>query len=385
MKVLLNTSALTPPLTGIGQYTQQLLAGLIAGGQCELRCFSGRAISVCATMPDLSAAPSTSPSLVSLKRMVRKVPGAYRVRTLISDFFFAREAKNICDEFLYHEPSFILKPFAGLTVASIHDLSWLHYPQFHPKERICYMEREMPKTLRRATHFITDCNYVKNEIVALLGIAPERITAVPLGVSDCFRPRTPEECRLVLASHGLPYAGYLLAVATLEPRKNFEGLLNAFASLPAGLRKRFPLVIVGARGWRSHALSQRLDQLERSGEVRRLGYVRGVELPFLYAGARAFAFPSHYEGFGLPPLEAMASGIPVLVADNSAMAEVVANAGIKVDARDVEAISVGLQRLLVDENFRASAVAEGRMRAQMFTWPRCVESTLAVYRNVCGQ
>lgn len=384
MKVLLNIEALIPPLTGIGCYTQQLLQGLLRNGQCEVSCFFDYKIFACQEVPVLSPPLSSLTHYAKIKRFVRHIPGAYELRSMLRDFFFAQAIKNTHQDVLYHEPNYILKPFPGPAISTIHDLSWLHYPQFHPKERIRYMEREMPKALRRATHFITDSDYVKNEIVSLLGVAPERITTIPLGVSERFYPRPQSECRTALEKNGLSYGGYLLAVATLEPRKNFTGLLDAFELLPAPLRQRFPLVVVGGKGWRSHSLERRLERLERCAEVRLLGYVAAEELPLIYAGARAFAFPSYYEGFGLPPLEAMASGIPVLVADNSAMSEVVAEAGLKVEARDPEAISAGLQRLLLDDDFRAGAVAEGRRRAEIFTWQRCVEKTIEVYRMVGG-
>jgi alpha-1,3-rhamnosyl/mannosyltransferase len=270
-------------------------------------------------------------------------------------------------------------------VATIHDLSHIHYPDFHPRERVRFMERQLPRTLARANRLLTDSEFVRQELVALLGVSPERVTAIPLGVDVCFKPRGAEETGPVVGGYGLAPDRYVLAVATLEPRKNLAGLLRAFSRLPEKLRRRYPLALAGGRGWRCGSLESMMHALESAGEVRRLGYVPAGDLPLLYAGATAFAYPSFYEGFGLPPLEAMASGVPVLSSCGSSMSEVVGEAGILVDPHDDEAMVRELARLLEDAELRRNLARKGLDRAAMFSWKNCVLDTVDVYRQVLGQ
>ncbi|MEO5561233.1 MAG: glycosyltransferase family 1 protein, partial [Dokdonella sp.] len=190
----------------------------------------------------------------------------------------------------------------------------------------------------------------------------------------------------VLARHGLADRAYLLVVATQEPRKNLVRLARAYAALPIALRARHPLVIVGARGWLNAELEAALAPLEAHGEARRLGYVAEDDLPLIYAGAHAFAFPSLYEGFGLPVLEAIASGVPTLTSNVSSLPEIARDAvgaiTLNVDPFDETALRGGLERVLQDSAWRDQASPRGIARARAFSWSRCVEQTVSVYREV---
>jgi len=384
VKVLMNVDSLIPPLTGIGCYTQQLVAGLLEReAECQLACFSQSRI-INPSSPLLTGSISDPPDrkFGKIRRIVRRIPGAYQLRSKMTNVMFKRAVRrHLCDG-IYHEPNYILKPFDGVSITTVHDLSFYHYPQFHPRERIRYMEREFPRTLDRAEHIITDCQYVKNELNSILGVSTDRITAVPLGVGSQYCPRSEAEVHAVMKKYHLKFGQYLLAVATLEPRKNLQGLITAYMCLPTKVRRLFPLVLVGGHGWQCRELKTQISQLEIAGELSYLGYLPLSELLCIYSAAGGFAFPSHYEGFGLPPLEAMASGIPVLAAENSAMAEVVSAAGILVDSEDIDAIRNGLEKLLLDDTFRTKARQNGLLQARKFTWESCVDQTLAVYRKV---
>jgi len=386
MKLIVNVEALTPPMTGIGHYTQSLLRELISHTEIEqLACFyQSKFIDLALVQQYLQEAPQASHFSTRLRFFLRRIPGAYRLRSAVRNRFFSLATRTQYHGAIYHEPNYILKPYAGPAVTTIHDLTFFRYPDYHPIERIRYLERELPRTIERADHIITDTGFVKRELVETLGVSAERITAIPLGVSKEFRPRSEEEIAAVLNRHGLNYQRYLLTVGTLEPRKNLSGLLRAYMRLPVLLRRRYPLVMAGGRGWRSDELEKKITALEIAGEIKHLGYLSSSDLVRIYSGSAAFAFPSHDEGFGLPPLEAMASGVPVLSSNNSAMAEVIGDSGILVNSNDDDEIFSGLQQMLTDIAFRDTIRYAGLEQAAKFTWRACAEQTIAVYNSVLG-
>jgi alpha-1,3-rhamnosyl/mannosyltransferase len=177
---------------------------------------------------------------------------------------------------------------------------------------------------------------------------------------------------------GLPQQ-FVLYLGTLEPRKNLQGLIHAYKLLPAALQREFPLVIAGDRGWRQDYFRAELDALRRRGLLREIGYVPQVDVPALLAAAEVFCFPSFYEGFGLPPLEAAAAGTAVLVSNTASLPEVMGDAAYYVDPHDVESISAGLKTVLEDADLRRRLRHAGRQRARSFTWERCARQTLDVY------
>jgi alpha-1,3-rhamnosyl/mannosyltransferase len=376
VKIVLSVDIIRPPLAGIGHYTLQLARGLRADpAVTDLRYFS-----TYRWLADPESALVAGPSLHQARRWLPCKPQVALLYGALQSRWFRRQVERFPDHLL-HVPNFILPPCANPTVVTLHDLSHLHYPQFHPRERIVYLERYLPQTLQQATRLIAVSEFVRQEIITLLGVAPERIVTVHNGVDPAFHPYSSIELAPVLSRHGLQAGSYLLAVATLEPRKNLGRLAEAYGGLPATLRQRYPLVLVGARGWLTEALEQQLAPLERCGQLRRLGYVPQEELPRLYAGAHAFAYPSLYEGFGLPVLEAMSCGIPVLTANRASLPEVAGDATLLVNPEDVDAIAAGLERLLTDQEWRAGAVQRGLQQAGRFSWTRCIKETIAVYQR----
>jgi alpha-1,3-rhamnosyl/mannosyltransferase len=185
----------------------------------------------------------------------------------------------------------------------------------------------------------------------------------------------------VLERYGLVDVPYLLTVCTIEPRKNLVGLIQAYSRLSDELRHRHPLVITGHKGWLTEAIEQAMEPLQREGSLRWLGYVPAADLPIIYNGAYAFAYPSFYEGFGLPLIEAMASGLPILTSDRAAMPEIVGDVALKIDPEDIEDITENLRRILLDDEFRQFAHVEGLAHSKQFTWEKCVDKTVEVYRK----
>jgi glycosyltransferase involved in cell wall biosynthesis len=381
MKVILSIDPVRFPLTGIGRYTFELARHLKEIAQIEqLRFFSGYRFAN--DLPE--AVESTKPNVFSpgnLGRTILKNPLTVEMYRLISTPI-KRYALSGYSDYVYHGPNFYLPSFDGPSVCTFHDLSMFTWAHCSPPERVKYMRKEIALTLKRADMLITDSEYTRQEVAAYFGWPLEKIRAVPLACSADFRPRTADELIPVLRKHGLNLQGYSLYVGTIEPRKNLDVLLDAYTLLPPSMRQQWPLVLIGYHGWRSEQLHARIKVAVSEGWVRYLGFVDADELPLIYAGARVFVFPSLYEGFGLPVLEAMASGIPVVCSNASTLPEVAGDAAAMCEPQDVEALSNLITMGLEDEIWRGKAINKGLLQAAGFSWKRCAEETVAVYREV---
>jgi alpha-1,3-rhamnosyl/mannosyltransferase len=375
-KVVLAVDAICRPLTGIGRYAFELATRLPTVSSVDRVKFFSLGSWVADPVRLLDSPPLTHAGRSTLAGM-RLAQAAYHA---FAPYWFGRQLRDL-KEHLYHSPNFFLPGFRGCRVATFHDLSVFVHPDFHPPERVGFMQREITASLRRADFLITDSEFTRTELIDQFSWPAGRIRAVPLGVSEAYHPRPPEHSASTLSRLGLAHGAYALCVATIEPRKNIDGLLTAYSRLPDRLRRQYPLVLAGGRGWRSDATHAHILQAVREGWAKYLGYVDEADLPVLYAGARGFVFPSFYEGFGLPVLEAMASGIPVLCSDRASLPEVAGGAGLLVNPQDGDALRMGIERLLEDDVWRASAVAQARAISARFTWQRTAEETAGVYRD----
>jgi alpha-1,3-rhamnosyl/mannosyltransferase len=377
MKVVFNVDAITAPLTGIGRYALEIARGLEHHAEIEeLKLYSAYQ-----WVDDPAHALEANRTIAAIRRNVPFKTQALELYTQIRGAMFRLHTRRL-KGWLLHTPNYVLMPFDGPALTTVHDLSWLSFPEAHPVERVRFLDRHLPETLARANLVLTDSGFIAAEIAERFGVPREKIRAIPLGVDASYRPRPREEIAPVLARHGLADSAYLLVVATLEPRKNLARLVRAYAALAPALRAQHPLVIAGARGWLSGELEKAIAPLEAKGEARRLGYVGEGELPAIYAGAHAFAFPSLYEGFGLPVLEAMASGVPVLTSNVSSLPEIAGDVALNVDPRDNDALRAGLERVLEDSTWRSGASARGVSRARDYPWSRCVDATVDAYSFV---
>ncbi|MBW2709631.1 MAG: glycosyltransferase family 4 protein, partial [Deltaproteobacteria bacterium] len=262
--------------------------------------------------------------------------------------------------------------------------SHINYRNLHPKNRIQYFEKELPKTLENADHFIADSQFTKDEMVNILGVERERIAVIPIGITKQFKPRDRNDLLPILNKYYLMNKDYILLVGSIEPRKNIKNFLEAYSQMPESLKKHFMVLHVGPSGWLNAEIHNKINQLESKGQFRALGYLPENELVSIYAGAYAFAFPSIYEGFGLPPLEAMASGVPVLASNISSIPEVVGDCGVLTSPFDVGKMSLDLERILTDNPLRTLLKRKGPKRAEKFSWGNCVNKTLEVYKQVIG-
>jgi len=377
MKLVLSVEPVRFPLTGIGRYTYELALRLQQSPEItDLQFFAGRRF-----LPSLPIAANESGNGYSLKRAVQKNFLAIEAYRLLMPMLRKRALKGHAD-FLYHSPNYYLPPFAGRSVATFHDLSPFTWAHCHAPQLARYLQKELKTTLLRADALITDSEYTRRELAEYFAWPIERIHTVPLASSAEFHPRSPLILRDALKRHGLEVGGYSLFVGTIEPRKNIETLLDAYSRLPLALRARWPLILTGYHGWRNDAIHERLEVAKREGWARYLGFVPSEDLPLLFAGARLFVFPSLYEGFGLPVLEAMSSGVPVVCSNSSSLPEVAGNAALMCEPTDVEALTGLIQKGLEDESWRTTAIEEGLLHAASFSWERCAMETLQVYKTV---
>ncbi len=297
-----------------------------------------------------------------------------------------------CD--LYHATDFVLPPLRDGTpgVLTVHDLSFERDPDSAPPRLIPFLRRVVPDSARRAAHIIADSHATARDLTALYDIPSEKITVIHSGVDGRFTPYRDtlymqRRRDYVLKKYGIGDAPFILTVGTMQRRKNHLRLVQAFAKLTAahpGAQTPL-LVIAGGKGWLYDEVHAEVQRLGLGEQVRFIGYVEDMDLPHLYRAAAVFAFPSTYEGFGLPLLEAMASGVPVVTSNVSSLPEVVGDAGLQVDPLDVDALARALEQALNDEVWRRHCIARGLARAVQFTWQRAAEQLLAVYERVLRQ
>jgi glycosyltransferase involved in cell wall biosynthesis len=281
-----------------------------------------------------------------------------------------------------HSPDFI-PPQTGARrrIIGVQDLHFIHYPQFMTADSRRYYLDQIAWAVQSADHILTLSQAALGDLVSLLHVPTDKITVHLLGVDASFAPLPEAAITDWRAKLNLP-AQYLLFVGTYEPRKNITGLLDAYHLLLADLPDLPPLVLAGRRGWLYDDIFARVNQLQLTGRVIWLENVAQEALPAVYNGALAFVFPSHYEGFGLPALEAMACGIPTITSNSSSLPEVVGEAGLLVDPGSPAEIADAVRRVLTDSDLHARLRTAGLAQAAQFTWRKTAETVLRVYQQV---
>jgi len=270
-------------------------------------------------------------------------------------------------------------------VFTLHDLTFLSHPGFHTVKNRVETLCAVVEAACTADRFIAVSEHTKGQAMALLGLAGERIVVIPEAADPCFKPVDREERRsAVLRRLGVD-GPFLLTVGSLEPRKNLGRLLDALALLPEDTRSSHTLVVTGGPGWCNRELHERIERGASGLRVRLTGEVPQDDLAVLYSCAEAFVYPSLAEGFGLPVLEAMACGAPVVTSSTTSLPEVVGEAAILVDPADAEALADAVGRVLADSALRRELRARGFHRVAEFSWQRSARKTLELYRALLGE
>jgi len=289
-----------------------------------------------------------------------------------------REARADVALIHYMAPLSLPCPFATI----IHDTVWRSLPATFPWRDRLLLNTFIPGTIRRAAAVIAVSEFARGEIARHYPHAAGKLHVVPNAIDTAYRPVTDEaERQRVRAQYGLP-EGYILSVGVLQPRKNVQGLLEAHGQMRPDLRSRHPLVIAGKRGWMVEALLAAAQGMEQS--VQFIGYVADADLPALYSMASCFVYPSLYEGFGLPPLEAMACGTPVITSNVASLPEVCGEAALLVEPSRAGEITAAMERVLTDETLRGRMIERGRRQAARFDWTDSARRLLEVLGQVAS-
>jgi len=301
---------------------------------------------------------------------------------------------RLAAECLLHHPDVLFVPAHTIpiirhhkmkTVVTIHDLGAEYLPQYHQFPQKLYLNRSTEFVARYATQIIAVSQSTKNDIMKKFGTDPDRISVVYEGVDhDRFKPiHDSKVIKAVCSKYSIP-DNFILFVGTIQPRKNLLTLIDAFSHLVRqNDRLKLQLVLAGKKGWLSDGIYGRPSELGTENRVRFLDYVEENDLPHLYNAASVFILPSHYEGFGLPLLEAMACGCPVIASNSSSLPELIPSKQQLFETLSSESLSKLISTMLIDRTFREKSIMLGIEKAKQFTWEKCAQETLAIFRRIC--
>ena len=371
MRVTIDIQAAITQRAGVGRYTKALVEHLgAAAGSDELALFYF----------DFQRRGMPFPVPGASTKAIRWCPGrvvqkAWKTFQWPPFDWFAGAAD------VYHFPNFIRPPLSrGRSVVTVHDVSFLRHPDTTEPRNLRYLAAQIRNTVDRADAIITDSAFAAREIEELFKTPAGKVTPILLGLEPSITRPSADVIAATRRALGLERP-YLLMVSTIEPRKNIAFLVEVFEQM-----EKFDgdLVIAGARGWKFEPIFERIAASKRAARIRHVDYVADAQLPALYAGADLFLFSSRYEGFGFPPLEAMACGTPVVSSRGGSLPEVLGDAAEYVEAFDARAWADRAMKLLGDGTLRAARVRQGLERARAFSWDEAARQTWAVYRRVAG-
>lgn len=373
MKIAINTLPLLSPLTGVGNYTYQIAKTLREIDRThEYTYFQGYYTS------NLISPGENPRTLYHLKEIVRKIPllgTAARNLRGFANYFSSRQFD------LYFEPNFIpINVPARHIIVTIPDFSFALFPEWHPRDKVRYFQKHFWQKIKKAERIIVISDFIRNEAIQHFRLPEERLTTIHLGVDrEVFKLYDPQDLWPIKQKYHLP-ENFILFVGSIEPRKNLMNLLRAYRDLEESIRREVKLVLVGFKGWENEAIASLIKKLK--SDVFYLGYVPEADLGKIYNLAQLFVYPSLYEGFGLPPLEAMACGCPVVVSNVASLPEVCGDAAFYVNPQDIQSIAEGIHRCLTSSTSRESLKSKGLERCRLYSWQKSAEEHFKVFEEV---
>jgi len=378
MKILVDAIPMTGLLTGIARYLRNLYRMVDHLRLAGTAYFTGRQVT--GTLPPLA----DSRQWQQMTRSVRRLPdpvvfGLRAARWLRYEHHLNRVCRNPESGIsLYHETAFTPARLTAVpTVFSMYDLSLRRYRDAHPRERVWLFEYFIKTRLRYARHILTISEFIRNEIIDEFKVPQSMVTSVPLAPDPLFAPCSGSEIKAVKQAYGLPDE-FLLFVSSLEPRKNIALLMDALAAADTDI----PLVLAGWHGWGDKHWQQKMHSSRLRGRVFFTGHVPDSDLRALYAGATALVYPSLYEGFGLPIVEAMACRCPVICADTASMPEVSGDAALYIDPDRSDSLVHAIETLVYDSQVQQTLVKRGEARAGQFSWENTARQTIDLFRRI---
>ena len=379
MHIIVNALPLTGLLTGISRYVRCLYS--------QIEQFSGVQVSYFNGTHALQEMPHQAEPGSWMQRTERiwGLPDAlvFSARSL-HWLNFERLMRKACRENnfnIYHETAFVPVAISDIPVVyTLHDLSLIKHSNKHPRERVWFFKLFFKRRMPYATHIITVSEFMRNEIIEDLSIHPDTITAIHEAPDPGFYPRSGEKIRKMLEHNNWPQ-NYILFVGTLEPRKNITVLINALSSM----KNKIPLILAGWQGWGDKQWLNEIMKLGLEKHIYIANYVDEETLACLYSGARAFVYPSLYEGFGLPVLEAMACGCPVVCSSVASLPEVAGDAALYFSPHDHDELAHKLDMVIGDDSINEALIERGLKRAQQFSWQKTAQQTVSLFVKIAEQ
>jgi glycosyltransferase involved in cell wall biosynthesis len=379
-KLLLNGLLLNDQFTGVQYYCENLLNAL--------RSLDCKGLQFEVILSNAYCGQLEESNNLSISKI--KIDTRNRYKRILFENFMLRKYYRQNEFQLFHSPGYVL-PYSwnAPSVLTVHDIIALEHPEFCQDESVVYFKLFLPRSIKKATKIIAVSNKVKEDILKRFAIPPEKIEVIYHGVADCYSEIVPvEELIRIKKQYHLPER-YILFVGNIEPKKNLERLVLGFSWLKKNTGIPHKLVIAGKKGWKYEKLFETINKLQLSEELLFTGYVPEKDLPGIYKMASIFVFSSLDEGFGIPPLESMACGTPVLASNQGALPEVTGGNCLQVNPYDIEDIANGIYKLLTNDDLRNKSIEKGKEWVKNFTWERTAKETLKVYedvlalRNVC--
>jgi len=376
MKVLVDAMPMTGLLTGIARYLRNMYAAMATMDQVEISYLSGK--TVVHSMPPMADTEKWEKATAAVWNLPN--PIVFALRSL---FWLRYESilrghcrKNSFD--IYHETAFVPAKLTAIpTVYSIYDLSLRRFRETHPIERVWFFEYFIKHRLKYASHILTISEFIRQEIIQEFRVPPEMVTSIPLAPDPIFCQRPAGEVKKVRKHLGLPES-YLLFVSSLEPRKNIDLLIEAMQLVSVDI----PLVLVGWQGWGDKGWLEKIKSAGLESRIHITGHISDHDLVAIYNGAQALIYPSIYEGFGLPIVEAMACGCPVICSNTASMPEVAGGAAILIDPARSEELAAAIERIIYDSEYQSSLIQLGLKQAGQFSWYHTAGKTLDLFKMV---